>query len=52
MNFMDYLLSFSRNEQNADGSFIDNFVKTIVGGRKIHGGKSSSKVMPLDRVRL
>ncbi|XP_021945199.1 calpain-A isoform X2 [Folsomia candida] len=38
-----------RNEQNADGSFVDNFIKTIVGGRKIHGGKSSFKVKPVER---
>ncbi|CAG7722886.1 unnamed protein product [Allacma fusca] len=37
-----------RNQQKADGSYIDDFIKTVVGGRKIHGGSSGKKVMPLD----
>jgi len=49
LNFTKKLF-FSRNEQNSDGSFIDNFVKTIVGGRKIHGGKSAQKVRPIDNM--
>jgi len=39
-----------RNEKRADGSSIDDFIRTIVGGRKIHGGKSMQKVMPVDLV--
>ncbi|ODM97214.1 Calpain-A [Orchesella cincta] len=37
-----------RTEQNADGSFIDGFIKTIVGGRKIHGGKGSTKARQIN----
>ncbi|CAL8090943.1 unnamed protein product [Orchesella dallaii] len=37
-----------RTDQNPDGSFIDGFVKTIVGGRKIHGGKGSKKAKPIN----
>ncbi|OXA50959.1 Calpain-A [Folsomia candida] len=39
-----------RTERNSDGSFIDNFIKTIIGGRKIHGGgKAAAKVKPIVR---
>lgn len=37
-----------RTEQNADGSFIDGFMKTIVGGRKIHGSKGSRRAKPIN----
>lgn len=43
--------AYSRTERNSDGSFIDNFIKTIIGGRKIHGGgKAAAKVKPIVRV--
>lgn len=43
---------FLRTEKNPDGSFIDNFIRTIIGGRKIHGGgKGAAKVKPA-RVRI
>lgn len=39
-----------RTEQNPDGTFVDNFIKTIVDGRKIHAGSSTSVVKELQGV--
>lgn len=39
-----------RTETNPDGSSIDEFVKTLVDGRKIHAGGGSKRVMELTAV--
>ena len=41
-----------RTQQNPDGSFVDDFVKTLVDGRKIHAGGGSKSVKELTQASL